>query len=79
MAINAINLPGTPQCDELDFLMSQHNFATSIGDVFMFDNFSKISSLGGKSGAGSWAFLTEDFDAKKLLKMSAVFWGSVIT
>ena len=65
VAINAMNFPGTPQCDELDFFMSRHNLATSIGDVFIFDNFSKMSSFGGKSGAGSCAFLTEDFDAKK--------------
>ena len=79
VAINAMNFPGTPKWDELDLFMSRHNFATSIGDAFTFENFTKISSLGGKFGAGSCAFLTDDFDAKKLLKMSAFCCGSVIT
>ena len=45
----------------------------------MLSSLSKMSFLGGKFGAGSWAFLTEDFEAKKLLKMSAFCCGSVIT
>ena len=52
VANKAINLPGTPQCDEVDFFMSQHNFATSIGDVFIVSNLSKMLFLGGKFGAG---------------------------
>ena len=79
VANKAINFPGTPQCDELDFFISRHNLATSIGDVLMLSSLSKMSSLGGKFGAGSWAFLTEDFEEKKLLKMSAFCCGSVIT
>ena len=53
VANKAINFPGTPQCDELDFFISRHNFATSIGDVLMLSSLSKMSFLGGKFGAGS--------------------------
>ena len=49
----AKNLPGIPQCEELDFLTSLHNFATSVGEVLIWESFSKMSSFGGSSGAGS--------------------------
>ena len=66
-----MNFPGTPQWDELDFFMSRQSLATSIGDVFMLDKFLFMSCLGGKSGAGSCAFWTEDFEAKNELNISA--------
>ena len=53
VAIKDKNFPGTPQCDEQDFLMSRQSFATSIGDVLILSNFSKMSFLGGSSAAGS--------------------------
>ena len=59
--------------------MSRHNLATSIGDVFKLFNFSKISFLGGKFGAGSWGFWTDNFEAKKFLNISAFCCGSVTT
>ena len=55
VAIRAKNFPGTPRCDELDFLISRHNFATSMGEVFKDENLSQIFSLGGKTGGGLFA------------------------
>ena len=63
VAIRALNFPGKPQCEEQDFLMSQHSFASSLGDVLMLYNFPKIPFLGRRSGGGSWAFSKEDFEA----------------
>ena len=47
--------------------------ATSIGDVLKLDRLSRISSFGGKSGAGSSAPGTLHFEAKKNVENFALF------
>ena len=68
-----------PQWKPLDFLISRHNLATSIGEVLKLDRLSKNSSFGGKSGAGLSAPGTLHFEAKNLLKISLFLSGSEIT
>ena len=75
----AKNLPGMPQWEALDFFMSRHNFATSIGEVLIWESFSKISSFRGSSGAGSSAPHTVALSAKNVLKMSLLLFASVTT
>ena len=79
VAMIAKNFPGIPQWEEFDFLMSLHNLATSIGEVLICPNFSKMSSLGGSSGAGSSAPSTVAFSAKNSLKILLFLSGSVTT
>ena len=68
-----------PQWEPIDFLISLHNLATSIGDVLKLDRLSRISSFGGKSGAGSSAPGTLHFEAKKMLKILLFLSGSEMT
>jgi len=46
-------LPEIPQNEELDFLISLHNLATSMGEVFKLQRGDLIFSFTGKRGTGS--------------------------
>ena len=53
VAIKDKNLPGIPQYEEFDFLISLQNFATSIGEVFRLERADVILSFSNRLGTGS--------------------------
>ena len=75
--IKRIDLPDTPQYDEYDLFIFLTIFAITIGEVFNIFK-EEIPSFLCKTGTGSSGFGTEDFEAKKLLKILLFSVGSLI-